>query len=170
MACDRDTRDTPDYTFPDDIEWALEAIRQLGSPPPPPCTRSTCAEDVFWTKAELESAVNEWIASPAAAEAKYGAIADWDTSGVDDLSYLFQSKTTFNAQLNWDTSKVTTMKGTFGKAATFNQKLVWDTSKVTNMYGMFYLAKTFNQPLGDWDVAKAMKAVFLNAELRSRRS
>jgi hypothetical protein len=126
----------------------------LSPPPSPPCTRSTCAEDIFWTKAELKSAVNKWIASPAAAEAEYGAIADWDTSGVDDMSDLFLGMHNFNGQIGgWDTSKVTTMVRTFYYARAFNQPLDWDMSKVTTMEATFVSAEAFNAPLV-WDTSK----------------
>ena len=37
----------------------------------------------------IREAVTSWFEDRAAAEAKYGHIKDWDTSGVTDLSELF---------------------------------------------------------------------------------
>ena len=96
---------------------------------------------LYTSKSALKQAVDEWIADEATATATHGHISGWDTSRVDDMSELFKSKTTFNAQLNWDTSKVTTMSNTFRVAEAFNSELAWDTSSVTTLYGMFYKAE-----------------------------
>ena len=45
-------------------------------------------------------------------ESTYGPIANWDTSGVTNMNYLFAYKTTFNANISeWDVSKVSSMAG-----------------------------------------------------------
>ena len=49
----------------------------------------------------------------------------WETSGVTDMSYLFQEASSFNEDIG-----------------------AWDTSGVTAMYRMFYDASAFNQTLG----------------------
>ena len=44
------------------------------------------------------------------AEATYGPIADWDVSGITDMSYLFYNLKNFNADVSsWKTSGVTNM-------------------------------------------------------------
>ena len=59
-------------------------------------------------------AVDELIALKAdgsGTHSVYGPMKDWDMSQVTDLSYLFKSKTTLNADLSkWMVSHVTTMK------------------------------------------------------------
>ena len=60
----------------------------------------------------LEKIVDDWInpATRSSIETTYGPIANWDTSGVTSMYYLFQKKTTFNANISeWEVSKVTTM-------------------------------------------------------------
>ena len=41
------------------------------------------------TTATLRTAVTAWCNDSASAEAAYGHISNWDTSGVNDTSYLF---------------------------------------------------------------------------------
>ena len=38
---------------------------------------------------KIKWAVNAWLANATAAEATYGHISTWETSGVTDMSYLF---------------------------------------------------------------------------------
>ena len=45
--------------------------------------------NVFMTKADLETAVGEYEANPTNAIATYGAIAGWDVSRITDMSQLF---------------------------------------------------------------------------------
>ena len=61
-------------------------------------------------KAELERAVQAYDANSTLAIATYGSIADWDVSGITDMSYLFKDLKNFDADIsNWDTSGVTNM-------------------------------------------------------------
>jgi surface protein len=86
----------------------------------------------------------------------YGTMPNWDTSLVDDMSYTFKDKTTFNANIGgWDTSKVTSMSSMFYQASAFNRPIGgWNTEKVTNMFGMFYKAFAFNNYIGDWNTSQ----------------
>ncbi len=60
----------------------------------------------------IHTAVDAWLADPTAAEATYGHISTWDTSGVTSMRNLFHMKRTFNEDIGaWDTSGVTTMEG-----------------------------------------------------------
>ena len=66
----------------------------------------------------IRTAVDAWLSDSAAAEATYGHISTWDTSGVTDMSYLFCSSIIarmtaarpFQRDIGaWDTSGVTRM-------------------------------------------------------------
>ena len=57
--------------------------------------------------------VDDWIdpATRSGIESTYGPIANWDTSRVTSMNYLFNGKTTFNEDISkWDVSKVTDME------------------------------------------------------------
>ena len=52
------------------------------------------------------------------------------------------------------TSGITNMSGLFQNKSTFNQDISsWDTSNVSNMQGLFQGASSFNQDIGYWDVS-----------------
>ena len=68
----------------------------------------------------LQTAVSSWCDSPTSAEATYGDIGGWNTSGVESFANLFYYDTedsgicssgqTFNADISgWDVSRVTSM-------------------------------------------------------------
>ena len=106
-------------------------------------------------KAELQTAVDAWVASEAAALATYGDISTWDVSNVTNMSSLFSYKSTFNSDIsNWDVSNVTNMYFMFYQASAFNQDISnWDVSSVTNMGNMLAYATSFDQPIGNWNVS-----------------
>ena len=94
-------------------------------------------------------------------------VSKWDTSNVTDMSYMFSYNYGFNQPLNsWDTSKVTNMSVMFYYANRFNQPLNdWNVSQVTDMSDMFNHAISFNQPLNSWDTSKVttMRLMFFEA-------
>ncbi|MDA0034047.1 BspA family leucine-rich repeat surface protein [Brachyspira hyodysenteriae] len=112
----------------------------------------------------------------------FDGIEDWDTSNVENMSYMFAymhynvlgqySMTEFNSNLNnWNVSKVKNMIYMFAGCTYFNQPLnKWDVSNVENMSGMFFGAKKFNQPLNNWNVSKVkdMSDMFHNCEAFNR--
>ena len=120
------------------------------------------------TDSNIYTARDAWLADATAAEATYGHISTWDTSGVTDMSQLFcgssstsswaadcnTAAASFNEDIGgWDTSGVTTMYGMLYGASAFDQDIgAWDTSGVTTMAGMFERASAFNQDLSDWAV------------------
>ena len=81
----------------------------------------------------------------------YGAMNEWDTSQVTDMSGMFQGAVAFNADISeWDTEQVTTMSYMFQDARAFNQPITFDIEQVMDMSGMFQGAGAFNnggQPL-----------------------
>lgn len=95
-----------------------------------------------------------------------GHIELWDTSQVNDMSYLF-ANTIFNQDISgWDVSNVENMDGMFSENEYFNQPIgKWNTCSVINMADMFCSAGRFNQPIGNWDTAKVsnMSGMFENA-------
>lgn len=64
-------------------------------------------------------------------------ITDWDVSGVDDMSGLFDGWDKFNQPLSWNTAKVRRMRATFRGCTAFDQSLNWDTSACTDFGFMF---------------------------------
>ena len=98
----------------------------------------------------IRTAVTAWLSDASAAEATYGLISTWETSGVTDISKLFQGASSFNEDISaWDTSGVTTMERMFEGASAFNQPLSdWRVDSVTSMDYMFEGASTFDQDLG----------------------
>jgi surface protein len=75
------------------------------------------------------------------------------TSGINDMSNLFDGKSGFNQDISkWDVSNVTNMFAMF-RNTNFNQDISeWDVSSVLNMADMFLLS-SFNKSLNNWQVA-----------------
>ena len=108
----------------------------------------------------IKTAVALWLSDSAAAEAAYGHISTWDTSGVTDMEYLFCARSgwgscdtaaaSFNEDIgDWDTSGVTAMDYMFYKASAFNGDIGdWAVDSVTTMHYMFRDASAFDQNLG----------------------
>jgi surface protein len=92
-------------------QW-LPVLLAANTPGPPTNHRRLLG--VFTTKDELKTAAVEYNADVTAAELKYGAIADWDVSGITDMRLLFYFLSNFNADISsWNTSSVTDMSYMF---------------------------------------------------------
>ena len=80
------------------------------SPPPAPSPHT----NTFTSTDALKTAVQAVNANPASAIATYGPVADWDVSGVSDMSFLFYNLQNFDTDVSsWDTSSVTDMSYMF---------------------------------------------------------
>jgi surface protein len=153
--------------------WIVISLFAAARALPSPVRRLSSVMD----DSTIRTAVSAWVSDSAAAEAAYGHISTWDTSGVTDLSYLFCDNwncgysnvgaSSFNEDISaWDTSGVTTMYKMFYHASAFDQDIGdWDTSGVTTMEWMFYGASAFNQDIGGWAVhsVTSMKDMFYYA-------
>ena len=65
-----------------------------------------------------------WIADESAAIEKYGDINTWDVSAIDDFSYLFSNKRSFNSDIsNWDVSNGINFAGMFTYATSLTKIL-----------------------------------------------
>ena len=87
----------------------------------------------------LRTAVELWFNDQEAAESAYGLISNWDTSGVTDMSNLFENRISFNEDISeWNISNVTNISFMFYGCKSFNQNLSnWDTSNITDNKMMF---------------------------------
>ena len=94
--------------------------------------------------ASLQTAVTAWCSNATSAEATYGHISDWDTSGVEDMSRLFSR---YDSSWNDGGAYCSTYD-------TFNDDISqWNVSSVTDMENMFYEASSFNSDVSSWDVS-----------------
>ena len=104
--------------------WCLLSLAAARALPSPVRRLSSVMDD-----STIRTAVTAWFDDRSGAEATYGHISTWDTSGVTDMSELFC------AYSNWCPSYYNT------DAASFNEDIgAWDTSGVTTMYCMFCYA------------------------------
>ncbi|MEM9424762.1 MAG: BspA family leucine-rich repeat surface protein, partial [Spirochaetota bacterium] len=100
-----------------------------------------------------------------------------DTSLITDMSGLFKDKEYFNGAIDqWDTAEVTNMSQMFSHAYAFNQNIntdgnKWNTAKVTNMSQMFNRATAFNGNISNWDTASVinMQGMFQNATVFNQK-
>ena len=115
----------------------------------------------------IRTAVDAWFEDSAAAKARYGPIASWDTSGVTSMKYLFADKEDFNDDISrWNVSKVVNMTCMFCGATSFNGDLSsWNVGQVKSMNNTFRVATSFNGDLSCWDVGqvKSMSSMFNGA-------
>ena len=96
------------------------------------------------TDTSIRTAVAAWVSNATTAEATYGHISTWETSGVTSMSKLFEGASSFNEDIG-----------------------AWDTSGVTSFDRMFLRASAFNHDLGGWEVhsVKWMYSIVLTPEV-----
>jgi surface protein len=120
---------------------------------------------------DLQIKVDAWCKDKTSAGYRYGDIASWDVSEVEDFSFLFSNKASCNPDISkWNVGKATNMRFMFWNANSFNADISeWDTSKVTTMSGMFLSASSFNADISTWDTSKvtAMASLFQYATIFS---
>ena len=105
-------------------------------------------------------AVRACYRDPAAAKAKYGPIASWDTSDITNMEKLFYVWQDFNEDISrWNVSNVVDMTNMFTGATSFNGDLSrWNVSNVEDMDYMFAGATSFDRQLGGaWSTSTAVK-------------
>ena len=118
------------------------------------------------TNSNFNTARDLWFTNQAQAEASYGLIGQWNTTGVTDMGNAFSYSgvvtNDFNEDISgWDMSNVENMSGMFYRQPLFNQDLSsWDTSNVHNISSIFWKASAFNQPLNSWDVSNVTNMAF----------
>ena len=108
----------------------------------------------------IYTASDAWCRDPAAAKARYGPIASWDTSGLTNMNDLFYYNRDFNEDISrWNVSNVVDMNSTFLGAQGFNGDLSnWDVGQVRSMAGTFCNATSFDRQLGGaWATSTADK-------------
>ena len=115
----------------------------------------------------IYTAVLAWFEDPAAAKARYGPIASWDTSSITSMFCLFYGQTAFNEDLaRWQVGQVKSMTSMFDGATSFNSDLSrWQVWQVKRMNCMFYGATSFTHQLGGaWSTSTAYKScMFYNS-------
>ena len=112
----------------------------------------------------IRTAVRVRFEDPAAAKAKYGPIASWDTSGVTNMSYLFfDLNLDFNEDISrWNVSNVVNMNLMFFGATSFTGDLSrWDVGQVESMDGMFDGATSFTGDLSCWEVGQVQFMIYM---------
>ena len=86
-------------------------------------------------------------------------ISLWDTSTVEDMSFMFSDAESFDQDIgNWDTGNVEDMRQMFAGARSFNQDISkWDTGNVEDMKNMFDGAHSFDQDISAWCVEQVTR-------------
>jgi len=90
-------------------------------------------------------------------------IGNWNTANVTDMNWMFAFANSFDQDIgSWDVSNVSRMDGMFVRATSFNQDIsAWNTSIVSNMYLMFSYASSFNQCISSWNTAAVTNMGFM---------
>ena len=133
----------------------------------------------------LRTAVSAWCSNPTNATSTYGHISTWDTSGVNDTSYLFGGVLCDYRSYGsdpYDTNDPNCPSSISGHDPIYSEYLwgggymyyvpfgvycstfqkfndaisSWKTSRVVSMSRMFAYASTFDGDLGEWDTGQVV--------------
>tara|TARA_B100001093_G_scaffold317410_1_gene302800 strand:+ start:736 stop:13770 length:13035 start_codon:yes stop_codon:yes gene_type:complete len=156
------------YSFPSDIielfGGSFTARTPTPTETPTPIAQFGGDDSAFKPddKAQLQTAVNEWVLDETNAILTYGDINTWDVTNVTDMSDLFNFDiyTLDGSYGPLDHPKIpNALYSTYSEGQSFPNKLFnsdisnWDVSNVTNMKQMFYNCEAFNQPIGNWNTS-----------------
>jgi hypothetical protein len=129
-------------------------------------TDLVCATSTVITYSDIKRAAWDWINFGKANATKiWGAIEDWDTSGVNSLFALFsESRVGSKAQewsgadlTKWDTGNVESFVQMFKGNSKFNGNVsTFQLQKASYLGGMFRGCTSFNGELGTWQVSKVV--------------
>jgi len=122
---------------------------------------------VFENRQELLTAVDLILEKPSTAIERYGRLASWDVSNIDDFSHLFSSFRNQKARMfndpgiqRWNVSQGRNFEACFRRATSFQQPLdSWDLSSATNLAYMFAFTEQFDQSLHAWGTNNMLSQV-----------
>ena len=171
--------------FDQDLGWCVgDRVYVKSAFSGTPCYSTSCGVgnmaalwcDGAMSDSNIRTAVAAWLSDATAAEATYGHISTWETSGVTDMSFLFcgaagyesygcnTAAVSFNEDIGaWDTSGVKSMAYMFIFASAFDQDIGgWAVHSVRSMYAMFRGASSFNQDISGWAVQSVTSMAYMN--------
>ena len=86
------------------LDLYVKDIVYVDQPTSQPGSSSSSSSGYVMDDSTLRTAVDAWLSDATAAEATYGPISRWQTSGVTDMSELFKDAASFNEDIGaWDT-------------------------------------------------------------------
>ena len=141
-------------------EWNTESVKDMTAMFQI-CKSITSLDLSKWNVGSVENMMNMFYSNSSNGDmalTTIGAVENWDTKNVTNMSYMFQKCSSLgilNAS-NWDTSKVTTMSGMFQYCNALNTIDVsnWNTQNVTNMGSMFRECTSLQAlDVSKWDVS-----------------
>ena len=141
-------------------------------PTPITATLNWPYRNIFLTKAELNTAVAEWIANESDSDNARGNISEWNVSAITDMSSLFQSANVSDRTIdlsNWDMSNVTKADDMFRDWADLGSGSFtannWNLSNCTDVNSMFYLSfsgsSTVTPSLQNWTIGNSSNGAII---------
>lgn len=126
------------------------------------CPQATLG-DTATVKGKLYTKVDLSQLKARIASGDASAVAASCTSGIRNMTQLFDMQETFNADIStWDVSSVESMRCMFCGAAAFNQDLgAWDVSNVSDMDAMFFQSWSFDSDISGWNVSNVRRMALM---------